>query len=185
MYYKLKIPNFVLRNAVFIISLSKLSIKQGRCFSRYILNLPSLSSKMSLPQTEKSSCIFCNIVNKLEDTEILFEDKQVCVFRDIKPASKFHILTVPKRHIEDVKSLTTSDKDLAQHMLSVAHELLAKNNLTVQDARIGYHWPPFRSVKHLHLHTIAPESQMGILGRMIFKRNSYWFVSVSNSCLKK
>lgn len=69
---------------------------------------------MSNPPAEKSSCIFCNIVNKLEDTEILFEDDQVCVFRDIKPASKFHILTIPKRHIEDCKSLTSADKELGK-----------------------------------------------------------------------
>ncbi|KAL0808868.1 hypothetical protein ABMA28_012538 [Loxostege sticticalis] len=132
---------------------------------------------MSNPPAEKSSCIFCNIVNKLEDTEILFEDDQVCVFRDIKPASKFHILTIPKRHIEDCKSLTSADKELVQHMLTVAQDLLQKNNLSLEDARLGYHWPPFRSVHHLHLHAIAPESEMGFISRMVFKRDSFWFVS--------
>ncbi|RVE47166.1 hypothetical protein evm_008134 [Chilo suppressalis] len=129
------------------------------------------------PLAERSACVFCNIVNKLDNTELLYEDEQVCIFRDIKPASSFHILTVPKRHIEDVKGLTSSDKDLVQHMMTVAQDLLVKNNLSLQDARLGYHWPPFRSVKHLHLHAIAPESQMGFIGRMIFKRDSYWFVS--------
>lgn len=69
---------------------------------------------MTTSVAEKSACIFCNIVNKLEGTEILFEDEEVCVFRDIKPASRFHILTVPKRHIEDVKSLTSDDKELGK-----------------------------------------------------------------------
>ncbi|XP_045541191.1 adenosine 5'-monophosphoramidase HINT3 [Papilio machaon] len=127
---------------------------------------------------EKSNCIFCNIVNKLESTEILYEDEDVCVFRDIKPASDFHILTIPKRHIEDAKALTTADKNLVDRMLCIAKEQLAKNNLSVDDARFGYHWPPFRSVRHLHLHTIAPESKMGLISRIIFKKDSYWFVSV-------
>ncbi|XP_072946969.1 adenosine 5'-monophosphoramidase HINT3-like [Epargyreus clarus] len=126
---------------------------------------------------ERSRCVFCNIANKLEDTEILYEDDEVCVFRDIKPASSYHILTIPKRHIEDAKSLTPADKDLVARMLSVSQELLSKNNLSVEDARFGYHWPPFRSVHHLHLHTIAPESEMGFISRMIFKKDSYWFVS--------
>ncbi|XP_041983654.1 histidine triad nucleotide-binding protein 3-like [Aricia agestis] len=126
---------------------------------------------------EKSQCIFCNIVNKLEDTEILYEDEDVSVFRDIKPASDYHILTVPKRHIEDAKCLTTNDKQLVEKMLIVSKELLQKNNLSVEDARFGYHWPPFRSVKHLHLHTIAPESKMGFIARTVFMKNSYWFVS--------
>ncbi|XP_063836403.1 adenosine 5'-monophosphoramidase HINT3-like [Ostrinia nubilalis] len=132
---------------------------------------------MASAPAEKSACVFCNIVNKLDDTELLFEDDQVCVFRDIKPASKFHVLTVPKRHIEDCKSLVSSDKELVQHMLTVAQDILQKNNLSLQDARLGYHWPPFRSVKHLHLHTIAPESDMGFIGRLIFRKDSYWFVS--------
>ncbi|XP_032528429.2 adenosine 5'-monophosphoramidase HINT3-like [Danaus plexippus] len=126
---------------------------------------------------QKSSCIFCNIANKLENTEILYEDEEVCVFRDIKPASDYHILTIPKRHIDDVKCLTSADKELVQKMLATAKELLAKNNLSLEDARFGYHWPPFRSIKHLHLHTIAPESKMGFIGNMVFRKNSFWFVS--------
>ncbi|XP_048002797.1 adenosine 5'-monophosphoramidase HINT3-like [Leguminivora glycinivorella] len=125
----------------------------------------------------RSACIFCNIVNKLENTEILYEDEDVCVFRDIKPASRFHILTIPKRHIEDVKALTAADKDLVEKLLTIAKEMLSKNSLSEDEARFGYHWPPFRSVKHLHLHTIAPESEMGFIGRLIFFKDSYWFVS--------
>ncbi|XP_060808542.1 adenosine 5'-monophosphoramidase HINT3 [Amyelois transitella] len=126
---------------------------------------------------DQSPCIFCNIVNKLTGTELLYEDEEICVFRDIKPASRFHILTVPKRHIEDVKSLTAADKELVEKMLRVAQELIGKHNLSVEDSRSGYHWPPFRSVKHLHLHTIAPESEIGFFGRWIFRKDSYWFVS--------
>ncbi|KAM3955247.1 adenosine 5'-monophosphoramidase HINT3 [Aphomia sociella] len=132
---------------------------------------------MATQSPVKSACIFCNIVNKLDNTELLYEDEEICVFRDIKPASRFHTLTVPKRHIEDVKSLTAADKQLVTNMLTVSKDLLNKNNLSLDDARFGYHWPPFRSVKHLHLHTIAPESEMGFIARMIFKKDSYWFVS--------
>lgn len=67
---------------------------------------------------EKSSCIFCNIVNKLENTEILYDDDDVCVFRDIKPASDYHILTVPKRHIEDAKNLQAADKELGMFFIN-------------------------------------------------------------------
>ncbi|XP_039762950.1 histidine triad nucleotide-binding protein 3-like [Pararge aegeria] len=129
------------------------------------------------PTIEKTSCIFCNIVNKLENTEILYEDDDICVFRDIKPASDYHILTIPKRHIDDAKCLISSDKALVEKMLATAKELLTKNNLSIEDARFGYHWPPFRSVRHLHLHTIAPESKMGTIAKMIFMKNSYWFAS--------
>lgn len=70
--------------------------------------------KMTQAPVEKSKCVFCNIANRVENTEILYEDEDVCVFRDIKPASDYHILTIPKRHIEDAKSLTPSDKALGE-----------------------------------------------------------------------
>lgn len=42
----------------------------------------------------------------------------------------------------------------------------------------GFHVPPFNSVKHLHMHGIAPKSKMGFIGRMIFKPNSIWYKSI-------
>ncbi|XP_026747938.1 histidine triad nucleotide-binding protein 3-like [Trichoplusia ni] len=132
---------------------------------------------MSEPTPGVSPCVFCNIVNKVERTEILFEDDDICVFPDIKPASKLHVLVIPKRHIEDVKCLTPDDKELIAKMLNVARDLLSKSNLPLEDSRLGYHWPPFRSVRHLHLHAIAPASEMGFISRLIFKKDSYWFVS--------
>ncbi|KAJ8706631.1 hypothetical protein PYW07_012709 [Mythimna separata] len=132
---------------------------------------------MSTPAAQRSNCIFCNIVNKMENTAIVYEDKDVCVFPSIRPASKFHLLIIPKRHIEDAKRLTPNDKDLVTKMLEVAQGQLAKNNFSLCNSRLGYHWPPLRSIKHLHLHAIAPESEMGFIARFIYKKNSFWFVS--------
>ena len=44
---------------------------------------------------------------------------------------------------------------------------------------MGFHWPPFHLISHLHLHVISSTSQMGWISRGIFKENSYWFVTVS------
>lgn len=50
---------------------------------------------------------------------------------------------------------------------------------TVIFFRMGFHWPPFNLIKHLHLHVISSTNQMGLLARGIFWPNSYWFVTVS------
>lgn len=54
-------------------------------------------------------------------------------------------------------------------------ELFKDKNLDDAEKSYGFHVPPFNSVKHLHLHGIAPVSKMGFLGRMIFKPRSYWY----------
>lgn len=61
-------------------------------------------------------------------------------------------------------------------MKRIMLELLAKNNQNNPDEiSLGFHVPPFNSVKHLHLHGIAPTSEMGLIGRWIFREDSYWY----------
>jgi histidine triad (HIT) family protein len=58
-------------------------------------------------------CEFCGIANgKIHTTQILFESENIVIFSDVEPASRFHFLAVPKIHIDNVMSLTKSDKKL-------------------------------------------------------------------------
>lgn len=57
--------------------------------------------------------------------------------------------------------------------------LLESRGVDVNDALYGFHWPPFISVKHLHMHAMAPASGMAFKSRMIFRPNSLWFATVS------
>lgn len=69
---------------------------------------------------------------------------------------------------------------LVNEMKRLMLELLEKNNQTdPNEISLGFHVPPFNSVKHLHLHGIAPTSEMTFIGRWIFRPNSYWFKTVS------
>ena len=47
--------------------------------------------------------------------------------------------------------------------------------------RLGFHWPPFCSVYHLHLHVISPIDQIKFIYRKFGKYNPKcsWFTSVS------
>lgn len=66
----------------------------------------------SVPQ--KSWCVFCNIVNKLEPATILYEDDEIMCFLDIYPASRFHMQTIPKIHIDNAKCLNYDDITLGK-----------------------------------------------------------------------
>lgn len=65
------------------------------------------------------SCIFCDIINTKTNTKILFEDENFILFKDIKPASSFHFLVIPKKHIPNVKALTTADKPMRELHLQI------------------------------------------------------------------
>ena len=55
-------------------------------------------------------------------------------------------------------------------------ELMDQHGQTdLSDISLGFHIPPFNSVKHLHLHGISKKSEMGFLARMIFRENSFWY----------
>lgn len=85
------------------------------------------------------------------------------------------VVVTAERWILGLNFALTSVVDMKKIML----DLLAKNNQTdINEIRLGFHVPPFHSVKHLHLHGIAPSSSMGLIGRLIFRSDSYWFKTV-------
>lgn len=61
-----------------------------------------------------SNCIFCKIISGDAPAEIVYRDDEVIVFKDIKPASTFHFLAIPKEHIPTVNSLTKNHTELGK-----------------------------------------------------------------------
>ncbi|PAA66543.1 hypothetical protein BOX15_Mlig028373g1, partial [Macrostomum lignano] len=102
------------------------------------------------------------------------------VFHDICPAATYHLLSCPVIHIKDCKQLTKNDIELVKLLETSGLEALSRLGANVQHARIGFHWPPFTSVSHLHLHLISPVSSMGCLAELKYGSKSPWFVSVND-----
>lgn len=125
--------------------------------------------------------------------------------KDINPASTHHYLILPKKHIRNAKELSAQDAELCEffdakivltsnasrvrsartlrhvsddRIVSTVEIILERQGLDRTATRTGFHWPPFNTVHHLHLHVISPTSNMSIIKRIMFEPNSYWFVSV-------
>ncbi|CAH2249700.1 Histidine triad nucleotide-binding 3 [Pelobates cultripes] len=126
-----------------------------------------------------SKCVFCRIASSEESgAEMLHVDDDLVCFRDIRPGAPHHYLVVPKTHVGNCKTLSKDHVQLLKNMVSVGKSVLQKNNVSdLEDIRLGFHWPPFCSIAHLHLHVLAPASQLGFLSRMIYRINSYWFIT--------
>ncbi|KAL1259836.1 hypothetical protein QQF64_010413 [Cirrhinus molitorella] len=81
-------------------------------------------------------------------------------------------------NVGNCKSLGKEHVPLVEKLVETGKEILQKNNVTdLSDVRFGFHWPPFCSVTHLHLHVLAPVSQMGFMSRLVYRLNSYWFIT--------
>lgn len=135
------------------------------------------------PGSEQGTpCLFCNIASaKDPNTTLLYQDEEYVVFRDIHPASTHHYLVVPKMHIRSVKGLTPADIPLVRRLIDIGQQVLLEKGGTLDSLRMGFHWPPFTSINHLHLHIISPMEQMSTLSKVIYMPGSAWFCPVDDA----
>ena len=103
-----------------------------------------------------AGCLFCKIVNKELDSEIVTETDQVLAFKDINPAAPVHILFIPKRHIVSAQDLTASDGDLLADLFETMARVVTDQGLEGGHrivTNIGT--DAGQSVHHLHFHLLG------------------------------
>lgn len=102
-------------------------------------------------------CIFCEIVHKRMQSDIVYEDPEVVAFHDINPQASVHILVVPRLHIESVQEVTTDQVELMGKMILVAQEIAKKTNVDEGGFRlvINNGVNGGQTVSHLHLHLLG------------------------------
>ncbi|XP_071399836.1 adenosine 5'-monophosphoramidase HINT3-like isoform X2 [Centroberyx affinis] len=107
-------------------------------------------------------CIFCLIASGQDKyTEIIHKNNELVCFRDICPAAPHHYLIIPRQHILSCFSLHCKHVGLIERMADMGKAVLRDQGITdLKDIRLGFHRPPYTSVDHLHLHVLAPASQI-------------------------
>ena len=109
--------------------------------------------------------IFKRILEGRAPAKGVEDDGDLFTFNDRKPASKLHLLVIPKRFVRDASQLSgPDDAALVRRMEIKAIELVRKEvgpeNFDANELALGFHWPPWYSVPWLHLHAIYPRSEM-------------------------
>ncbi|KPM00431.1 histidine triad nucleotide-binding protein 3-like protein [Sarcoptes scabiei] len=117
-------------------------------------------------------CIFCSH----ERLSILNQNDNLILIEDIKPAAENHFLVIPKKHYPNVKYLSRNDLPLEIDFHSKSNYNYYSTEISIFS--LGFHWAPFNSIEHLHLHVIYPFREMSLLRRWIFRPNSYWFAEI-------
>ncbi|CAH8487052.1 unnamed protein product [Schistosoma turkestanicum] len=110
---------------------------------------------------KSEDCIFCSIAYGKTSQAIRFETNDIVIFDDHLPKAQYHFQCVPKKHIKNAKSLTYEDIPLVVNMINCGRNYLTKQlQLDPEEFLFGFHWPPFNSVHHLHMHIIGPKQSV-------------------------
>ncbi|XP_025708681.1 adenosine 5'-monophosphoramidase HINT2 isoform X2 [Callorhinus ursinus] len=64
--------------------------------------------------------VFSRILDRSLPADILYEDKQCLVFRDVAPQAPVHFLVIPKKPIPRISQAEEEDQQLLGHLLLVA-----------------------------------------------------------------
>jgi histidine triad (HIT) family protein len=104
-----------------------------------------------------SACLFCRIVAGEIPAEVVLEDPEVLVFRDIHPQAPVHLLIIPKKHVARLSELSPDDdgRVLAAHR--AARVLAEKFGLTESGFRLVVNngRDAGQAVDHLHYHLLG------------------------------
>lgn len=101
----------------------------------------------------EENCIFCKIINEDFNTEFIYENDYVVVFKDINPKARIHLLVVPKVHVASLNEL--EDKKLMGELLSAVKETTKKAGIKSYKTLINTGKEAGQEVFHLHIHILA------------------------------
>ena len=99
------------------------------------------------------SSIFTKIINREIPSEIVYEQDDIIVIKDINPTAKTHLLIIPKKEIITIDDLEEDDRYLVADMIFVAKKVAKK--LGIYNAyqlhfNVWSEWG--QQVMHIHMH---------------------------------
>lgn len=103
-----------------------------------------------------SDCIFCKIVAGEIPADIVHQDDEVIVFRDINPKADVHLLLVPRAHVASLDELTPEHDALVARMMRMLPQLAREQGLDRGYRTIINTGPGGgQEVPHLHIHLLG------------------------------
>ena len=102
-----------------------------------------------------ADCLFCRIVRREIPAQIVQEDEQAVVFKDVNPQAPTHVLVIPKRHLGSVGASTDADAALLGHLQRAAARFAAGAGLSSFRLVTNSGKGAGQTVDHLHYHLLG------------------------------
>ena len=110
-----------------------------------------------------TDCLFCKVADGSLESEIVYEDDQIVVFKDIYPRADVHLLMVPRQHIVSLSELDTVHDALIAKMMRLLPQIAKQQGLDNGFRSIINTGPGGgQEVYHLHIHLLGGGSLPGI-----------------------
>ena len=111
-------------------------------------------------------CIFCRIIAGEIPADVVFQDKDCIVIRDIHPQAPIHVLIIPRTHIRSVEEAEEKDQTLLGHLILVAKKVATKEGVSNKGYRLTINCGSDggQIVPHLHIHLLGGRRLDDIMG---------------------
>jgi histidine triad (HIT) family protein len=105
--------------------------------------------------SDEATCLFCRIARREIPATIVAETDDTLAFRDINPQAPFHVLVIPKRHIENLNAL--GDHAVIGKLTAAATALARKEGFADKGYRVVINTlsDGGQTVDHLHVHVLG------------------------------
>lgn len=102
-------------------------------------------------------CVFCKIIKRELPADIVYEDDEVIVFKDIYPQARVHLLFVPKKHFDDFTKLEEEDFYIIERIFKAIRYVTRKTKIEEDGFRMVLNTKRSagQTVFHLHFHLLA------------------------------
>ena len=100
-------------------------------------------------------CLFCKIVAGEVPSTRVHEDERTIAFMDINPATRGHLLVIPREHAADLRDIPAEDLhaclDVGQRLARTMEDKLGADGVNLLNSCGRSAW---QTVFHFHLHVI-------------------------------
>ncbi len=113
-----------------------------------------------------TDCLFCKIAAGEIPSEIVYQDDQVTVFKDIHPAAPVHMLVIPNAHIPSVQAMQEEDQLLFGKLFFTAKKVAQEAGIGESGYRLIVNDGPdaHQEIFHVHMHILGGAKMVHPMG---------------------